>query len=81
MVGPLSVLRPDTGRSMAKPNPPLCSLQQTADTGNARGLGPSYLEVYECNFDRPLTELASVENKLAHFVDTDIQVLGNNFAR
>ena len=40
MVRPLPVLRPDSGRSMAKPNPPLCSLQQTAETGNARGLGP-----------------------------------------
>ena len=40
MVGPLSVLRPDTGRNMARPNPPLCSLQQTADTGNACGLEP-----------------------------------------
>jgi hypothetical protein len=40
-----------------------------------------YPEVYECSFDRPLSELASVENMLAHFVDTDIQVLRNNFAR
>ena len=40
LVGPVSVLRPDTGCNMAKPNPPLCSLQQTADTGNARGLAP-----------------------------------------
>jgi hypothetical protein len=40
MVRPLPVLHPDTGRSMAKPNPPLRSLQQTAETGNARGLGP-----------------------------------------
>jgi hypothetical protein len=139
VVGPLSVLRPDTGRNMAKPNPPLCSLQQTADTGNARGLGPrlqsftwggaidaidvdkdtklailslldalresmnstsetrisslwihdvllkacvpSYLGASECRFDSPLSELASVENKLAHFVDTDIRGLRNNFAQ
>ena len=30
--------------------------------------GPGYLEVYECSFDRPLSELG-------------IQVLRNNFAR
>jgi two-component system chemotaxis response regulator CheY len=40
MVGPLSVLRPNIGRDMAKPDSPLCSLQQTAEAGNARGLGP-----------------------------------------
>jgi two-component system response regulator (stage 0 sporulation protein F) len=40
MVGPLPVLRPDIGRDMAKPDSPLCSLQQTAETGNACGLGP-----------------------------------------
>jgi hypothetical protein len=134
MVRPLPVLRPDSGRSMAKQNPPLCSLQQAAETGNGRGLGPrlqsfpwssaidkdtklailsllealresmkstsetrilslrihdalvkarvpSYPEVYECSFDRPLSELASVENKLAHLVDAGIQVPRNNFAR
>jgi hypothetical protein len=42
---------------------------------------PSYLEASECSFNHPLSELASVENKLAQFVDTDIQVLRNNFAR
>jgi len=41
MVGPLPVLRPDIGRDMAKPDSPLCSLQQTAETGNACGLGPA----------------------------------------
>jgi len=139
MAGPVSVLRPDIGRNMAKPNPPLCSLQQTADTGNARGLAlclqsftwggaidaidvdkdtklailslldalresmkstsetrisslridhvlvkacvPSYLGASECSFDPPLSELPSVENKLAHFIVTDIRGLTNNFAQ
>jgi hypothetical protein len=40
-----------------------------------------YPEVYECSFDRPLSELTSVENNLAHLVDDGIQVLRNNFAR
>jgi len=40
MVAPLPVLHPHSGRSMAKQNPPLCSLQQTAETRNGRGLGP-----------------------------------------
>ena len=40
----------------------------------------SYLEASECSFDHPLSELASLENKLAHFVDTVIQVHRNNFA-
>jgi len=39
MVRPLPVLRPDIGCDMAKPDSPLCSLQQTAETGNACGLG------------------------------------------
>jgi hypothetical protein len=39
MVGTLPILRPDSGGGMAKPNPLLCSLQQTAETGNAYGLG------------------------------------------
>ena len=38
MVRALPILRPDSGGGMAKPNPPLCSLQQTAETGNACGL-------------------------------------------
>jgi hypothetical protein len=41
MVGPLPVLHPDIGRDMAKRDSPLCSLQQTAETGNACGLGPT----------------------------------------
>jgi hypothetical protein len=134
MVRPLPVLRPDSGRSMAKPNPPLRSLQQTAETGNARGLGPplqtfpwssaidqdarlailsllkalresmkstsqtrnlslrihdapenarvpNHLEVYECSFDRPLSALTGVENKLAHLVNTGVRVLRNYFDR
>jgi len=40
MVRPLPVLRPDIGSHMAKSDSPLCSLQQTAETGNACGLGP-----------------------------------------
>jgi len=39
MVRTLPILRPDSGGGMAKPNPLLCSLQQTAETGNAYGLG------------------------------------------
>ena len=42
---------------------------------------PSYLEVYECSFDRPLSEPARFETKLARLVDADIQILRNNFAR
>jgi hypothetical protein len=38
MVRPLPILRPDSGRGMAKPGPLLCSLRQTAETGNACGL-------------------------------------------
>jgi hypothetical protein len=37
MVRPLPILRRDSGGGMAKPNPLLCSLQQTAETGNACG--------------------------------------------
>jgi hypothetical protein len=33
---------------------------------------PSYLEVYECSFDHPLSELASAENELVHLADTGI---------
>src|ERR1700687_4047329 len=40
MVRPLPILRPDSGRHLAKSNPPLCPLQQTAETGSAAGLGP-----------------------------------------
>jgi len=40
MVRPLSVLPPDSGRSMAKPKPLLCSLRQGAETRTRRGLGP-----------------------------------------
>ena len=74
MVRALPILRPESGRRMAKPNPLLCSLQQTVETGNAGGLGtrkplvPSYLEMCECRFDRPLSELGT-------------QVLRNNSAR
>ena len=46
MVGPLPVLRPDIGRDMATPDSPLCSLQQTAETGNACGLGPPRLQSF-----------------------------------
>jgi hypothetical protein len=38
MVRAVPILCPDSGGGMAKPNPPLCSLQQTAETGNACGL-------------------------------------------
>ena len=38
MVRALPILRPDSGGGMAKPNPLLCALQQTAETGNACGL-------------------------------------------
>jgi hypothetical protein len=40
MVGPLPVLHPDIGRDMAESDSPLCSLQQTAETGSACELGP-----------------------------------------
>ena len=39
MVTPLPILRANFGRGIAKPDPPLCSLRQSAETGNARGLG------------------------------------------
>jgi hypothetical protein len=39
IVRPLPILRPDSGRGMAKPNPLLCSLPQTSETGNGCGLG------------------------------------------
>jgi hypothetical protein len=42
---------------------------------------PSYVEVCECSFDRPLSELTSVENKLAYFLDAGIHVHRNNFTR
>jgi hypothetical protein len=47
----------------------------------AKGRIPSNLEAYECTFDRPLSELTGVENKLAQFSDSGIQVRRNNFAR
>jgi hypothetical protein len=42
---------------------------------------PSYLEAYKCSFNRPLSELTSVKNKLSDLVDTGIQVPRNSFAR
>jgi hypothetical protein len=39
MVTPLPILRANFGRGMAKPDPPLYSLRQSAETGNASGLG------------------------------------------
>jgi hypothetical protein len=40
MVRPLPILRPNAGRNMARANPLLRALQQTAEARNARGLGP-----------------------------------------
>jgi hypothetical protein len=56
MVGPLPVLRPDIGRGMAKPDSPLCSLQQTAEAGNACGLGP------RCSFSRGEAQWIKAQN-------------------
>jgi hypothetical protein len=47
----------------------------------AKGRISSNLDAYECTFDRPLSELTGVENKLAHLSDPGIQVRRNNFAR
>jgi hypothetical protein len=39
---------------------------------------PGYLEAYESRFDRPLSELTEVKNKLAHLVDAGMQALRKN---
>jgi hypothetical protein len=42
---------------------------------------PGYLEAYESRFDKPVSELAEVKNKLAHLVDAGIQALRKNCVR
>ena len=38
VVEPVPILRPEPGRSSAKPSPLLCALQQTPETGHAGGV-------------------------------------------
>jgi hypothetical protein len=88
MVTPLPILRANFGRGIAKPDPPLCSLRQSAETGNARGLGCAR-QFFPCSkvVDKD-TRLASTlwtnqrrEKASASRVDPSIQVVRNNFAR
>jgi hypothetical protein len=42
---------------------------------------PGYLEAYESRFDKPVSDLTEIKNKLAHLVDAGVQALRKNCAR